>query len=82
VDCKKCNSRSRADQLIEEWIEKKKPEQSEMKEKIGVDSLTPEARTFEQQDKCLSEFKIKCPKCGACDWTEPKSFNLMFKTQQ
>ena len=25
---------------------------------------------------------IKCPKCGTCDWTEPKKFNLMFKTEQ
>ena len=25
---------------------------------------------------------MKCPKCGSFDWTEPKKFNLMFKTQQ
>jgi len=24
--------------------------------------------------------KIKCPACGASDWTKPKQFNLMFKT--
>lgn len=27
-------------------------------------------------------FKHKCPKCGKCDWTIPKEFNLMFKTHQ
>lgn len=26
--------------------------------------------------------KIKCPKCGKMDWTEPRAFNLMFKTYQ
>ncbi len=25
---------------------------------------------------------ILCPNCGAHDWTEPRQFNLMFKTQQ
>lgn len=27
-------------------------------------------------------FKIPCPDCGKCNWTEAKTFNLMFKTQQ
>ena len=25
---------------------------------------------------------VLCPSCGAHDWTEPRQFNLMFKTQQ
>ena len=25
---------------------------------------------------------ITCPQCGSLDWTLPKAFNLMFKTQQ
>lgn len=82
VDCKKCNSRSRADQLIEEYIKKNNTELKEINKKIWVNNLTPEAWTFEQQAEFLAKFNIKCPKCGACDWTEPKSFNLMFKTQQ
>jgi glycyl-tRNA synthetase len=41
VDCRSCNSRFRADKLVEE---------------------------------------VKCPKCGGANWTEPRPFNLMFRT--
>lgn len=82
VDCKKCKSRERADKLIEEHIHKNKLSLEDVKAKVKIDSLTPEARDFEQQTAFLVEFKIKCPKCGACDRAEPKKFNLMFKTQQ
>lgn len=30
----------------------------------------------------MMDEKIKCPKCGKVNWTEPRSFNLMFKTYQ
>ncbi|MCX6761389.1 MAG: glycine--tRNA ligase [Candidatus Moranbacteria bacterium] len=29
----------------------------------------------------LREKKIKCPNCGASDWTEARNFNMMFQTQ-
>lgn len=79
VDCKKCRSRERADKLIENHIMK-----IENKDEIIAKywNLTPEARNFEQQTEFLNTYKVKCPKCGSCDWTEPKKFNLMFKTQQ
>ena len=82
VDCKKCHVRYRADQLIEEAIVKQDLKLDVVQEKIGVESMTPEAWTFQEQSAFLHTFKVKCPKCGACDWTEPKSFNLMFKTEQ
>lgn len=90
VDCKKCKSRERADKLIEKEIRKRNEPRSEAKEwetlkdlnkKYGVENLLPESRTFQQQTAFLNWEKIKC-KCGACDRTEPKKFNLMFKTQQ
>lgn len=79
VDCKKCKARERADKLIEDHIIK-----IEDKETLIAKywNLTPEARNFEQQTEFLNTYKVKCPKCGSCDWTEPKKFNLMFKTQQ
>ncbi len=82
VDCKKCKSRERADKLIEDYIHTKKITLDDVKTKLWVDNLTPESRTFEQQTKFLNEYKVKCPKCWSCDRTEPKKFNLMFKTQQ
>jgi glycyl-tRNA synthetase len=82
VDCRKCKYRDRADKLIEEHINKNSLTLEQVREKIDVDNMTPEAWTFDQQTAFLAEFKVKCPKCGSCDWTEPKKFNLMFKTQQ
>jgi len=32
-------------------------------------------------DRVMAE-KITCPKCKALNWTEPRAFNLMFKTYQ
>lgn len=81
VDCKKCKYRDRADKLIEEHITKHTITLEQVKE-IGLSSLTPEGRSFEEQTKFLNEFKVKCPKCWSVDWTEPKKFNLMFKTEQ
>lgn len=63
VDCKKCKARERADKLIEEYITKNTTPLVEIKEKIGADSLQPEAWTFEQQTAFLNIFKVKCPEC-------------------
>ncbi len=54
----------------------------DFQKKYWLDNCIPESRTFEQQTAVLNWEQIKCPKCGKCDWTEPKKFNLMFKTQQ
>jgi glycyl-tRNA synthetase (class II) len=39
IDCKKCKSRLRADQLIEEYIEKNKITLEQIKEKIGMENI-------------------------------------------
>jgi glycyl-tRNA synthetase len=75
MDCKKCKSRLRADKHIEDWNEK------------NSTNIFPEKWAGEfTETKILFDFisqnKIACPKCGAVDWTEPKAFNLMFKTEQ
>lgn len=88
VDCKKCKSRERADQLIEKRIFEELKDKKEnifleeIHKNIGANNLIPWSRTFAQQFTFLQTFKVKCPKCWACDWTEPKQFNLMFKTEQ
>lgn len=75
VDCKKCKSRFRADKLIEEYVVTSKKNELP-KNRAG--EKTPAEELFAY----LVEKKVKCPVCGACDRTEPKKFNLMFKTQQ
>ncbi|HEX8292717.1 MAG TPA: glycine--tRNA ligase, partial [Pyrinomonadaceae bacterium] len=49
VDCRSCNSRFRADKLVEE---------------VGAADFAD----------------VRCPKCGGANWTEPRPFNLMFRT--
>lgn len=66
MDCKKCNERVRGDKLLEE--------------KLGVEAVA--GKSFEEIAKLIKENNVKCPNCGKCDFTEARSFNLMFKTYQ
>ena len=66
IDCKKCHTRHRGDKLLEEKIGA--GEAAKVKLKDIHDRLTKE--------------EIPCPDCGAMNWTEAKTFNLMFKTKQ
>jgi len=75
IDCKKCKSRYRADKLIEEYKEKK--DDKDLPKNWKWEN-TPPADILDY----INEKKIKCPKCGALEWTEPKKFNGMFKTEQ
>lgn len=66
VDCKNCQSRWRADKLIEE----KFPEVNAAK------------MSHQELEDFLKTKEIKCPKCGKSDFTPIRNFSLMFKTQQ
>lgn len=66
VDCKSCKERFRGDKLIED--------------KLGVEAAS--VLELSQVQPMLMAEKIACPKCGSCEWTEAKQFNLMFETQQ
>lgn len=66
LDCKECHSRHRADKLIEDF-----------NSEINGDALTEE-----EMVNYINEHKIPCPKCGACNYTGIRQFNLMFKTNR
>lgn len=70
IDCKKCNTRHRADKLIEDALDAKGIE-------MVVDGLP-----FDKMFDLIQEHEIKCPTCGALEYTEIRQFNLMFKTSQ
>ena len=70
MDCKKCKARFRADHLIEERLE------SDGK------SQNVESWSNEKMEDFITENEIKCPECGALDYTNIRQFNLMFKTFQ
>lgn len=70
MDCKNCRTRHRADNLIEDYIAKKK-------ENISIAGWPNE-----QMEAFIEEKKIVCPTCGKSDFTPIRKFNLMFKTFQ
>jgi len=66
MDCKKCKERVRGDKLIEE--------------KLGVEAAA--GKSLKEISEIIKKNKIACPKCGSMEFTEARSFNLMFKTHQ
>jgi len=67
TDCKKCNTRHRADKLIEDFTNGEE---------------TGDGWTDEQLLNFLVDNQVKCPNCGAVSYTPIRKFNLMFKTTQ
>ena len=70
MDCKSCKTRHRADNLIEDYIARKKLD------------LSIAGWSNEKMEKYIADNKIVCPNCGKCDFTGVRQFNLMFKTFQ
>lgn len=66
MDCKKCKERVRGDKLIEQHL--------------GIEFAV--GKTLKEISQIIRDKKLPCPKCGAADFTEARSFNLMFKTHQ
>ncbi|MDE5756095.1 MAG: glycine--tRNA ligase [Clostridia bacterium] len=70
MDCKSCKTRHRADNLIEDYISRKKL------------NLSIAGWSNEKMEKYIADNKIPCPSCGNCNFTGVRQFNLMFKTFQ
>ena len=64
LDCKECKTRHRADNLISYF---------------NPDAHA-EGLTQEEMLAYINENKIPCPKCGKCNFTDIRQFNLMFQT--
>ena len=64
LDCKECRTRHRADNLISDF---------------NPDAHA-EGMTQEEMLAYINENKIPCPKCGKCNFTDIRQFNLMFQT--
>ncbi len=74
MDCKACKSRARADKLVEALLATGETETP----KNWAGDKTPS----EDLIAFIRAKNIKCPECGASDWTDIRRFNLMFKTFQ
>ena len=72
MDCKECHERFRADQMIEAYCQEN-----------GVVLDKPiDAFSKEEMQDFIAEKNIPCPTCGKHNFTDIRSFNLMFKTFQ
>ena len=69
VDCRACKTRHRADKLIERHLQKQ-----------GRDPLETVSLSDVALHGYLVDQEVTCPDCGACNWTDLRQFNLMFKT--
>lgn len=67
MDCKECKSRHRADNLIEAHSKGK---------------VNPDLMTNEEMEAYISEHHVCCPICGKFNWTNIRTFNLMFETSR
>ncbi len=66
MDCKKCKERVRGDKIIEEHL--------------GITEAA--GKSLAQITDIIQDKKLPCPHCGASDFTQARSFNLMFRTHQ
>ena len=66
IDCKQCKARHRADHLIENHDE----------------TIVADGMSIDEMETYIGDEGIKCPSCGAKDFTKIRQFNLMFKTSQ
>ncbi len=69
VECNNCHSRLRADHLLKDFAN-------------DSHGLIHEefSNTLESLKSNMDTFKPACPVCGKQDWSEPRTFNMMFKT--
>jgi len=67
TDCKKCNTRHRADKLIEEH---------------STEDIVADGWSNDEMMKYIVDNNVVCPNCGKLDYTDIRQFNMMFKTQQ
>ena len=67
IDCKHCKTRHRADKLVEEFTKGEE---------------TGDGWDNEKLENYIKENNIVCPKCGKCDYTSIRKFNLLFETHQ
>ncbi len=68
MDCKKCKMRHRADKIVDAYLHEQGLEESS------------DGWSNEKLESFIKEAGITCPNCGACDFTEIRQFQMMFKT--
>jgi len=65
MDCKKCKTRFRADNFISD---------------ISRGVANGDGMSYEEMEKYIEDYNIKCPVCNAHDFTKIRKFSQMFET--
>jgi glycyl-tRNA synthetase len=79
IDNKQSKARYRADNLIEEWIDKlRKKNRTDKADEL--ESKLAQAKEPVDYYNLIMEYEITDPVSGSKEWTEVRHFNLMFKT--
>ena len=71
IDCKSCKARFRADKLIEEDLEAK-----------GQKDVIVDGWSDEEMENYIAEHQVKCPECGASDFTGLRQLKKQLRTLQ
>ena len=79
IDNKTTKARYRADNLIEEYIDKLIKKKKTDEAAIIADKLEKAQENIDYYN-IIMDHKIPDPNTGACEWTDVRNFNLMFKT--
>ncbi|MCP4523936.1 MAG: glycine--tRNA ligase [Candidatus Gracilibacteria bacterium] len=72
TDCRECNTRHRADKLVDNLLE--------TTDAVAPDNYAGDKTDSVELDKILVDLNIECPDCKATSFTPIKKFNLMLKT--
>jgi glycyl-tRNA synthetase len=92
VDCLICKHRTRADHLIEDYLERRGPNEpiptyntnriSSDEVYKAVETKKVEGLSLDKLDALIEMFNIPCPNCHADggNWTPTRRFNLLFET--
>lgn len=79
IDNKTSKARHRADNLIEDFIDKLK-KKNKTDKAAQIEARLAECREPVDLYNIIMDFEIPDPVSGTMDWTEVRNFNLMFKT--
>ncbi len=85
IDCRNCNSRFRADKLIEGYVNGRIAEAGKGGASEDSEVFTPvncDGWSNEKMETFIADHKVPCPECGSSDFTGIRQFNLMFRTFQ
>lgn len=72
TDCRECNTRHRADKLVDNLLE--------TTDCVAPDNYAGDKTDTVELDQILVDLDIECPSCKAKAFTPIKKFNLMLKT--